>query len=34
MKYAKLALPLAPDLMNKTFLEDAIKKLEDGKDIN
>jgi tetratricopeptide (TPR) repeat protein len=34
MKYAKLALPLSPDLMNKTFLEGAIKKLEEGKDIN
>ncbi len=34
LKYAKLALPLAPNDINKTFLEGAIKKLEEGKDIN
>ena len=34
LKYAKLALPLALNEMNKTFLEDSIKKLEVGKDIN
>lgn len=34
MKYAKLALPLAPDAINKTFLEGAVKKLEEGKDVN
>jgi tetratricopeptide (TPR) repeat protein len=34
LKYAKLALPLAPDAVNKTFLEGAVKKLEEGKDIN
>jgi len=34
LKYAKLALPLAPDGINKTFVEGAIKKLEEGKDVN
>lgn len=34
MKYAKLALPLAPNALNKTFVEGALKKLEEGKDIN
>ena len=34
LKTAKQALPLAPNGQNKTFLEDAIKKLEEGKDIN
>ena len=34
LKYAKLALPQAPDPQNKKSLEDAIKKLQDGKDVN
>lgn len=34
LKYAKQALPLAPDSNNKNFLEQGIKKLEEGKDIN
>jgi len=34
LKYAKTALPLAPNVQNKTFVEEAIKKLEQGKDIN
>jgi len=34
LKYAKLALPQAPDPANKKSLEDMIKKLEDGKDVN
>jgi len=34
LKNAKLALPLAPNAQNKTFVEGAIKKLEEGKDIN
>jgi tetratricopeptide (TPR) repeat protein len=34
LKYAKLALPLAPDSLNKSFMESAIKKLEEGKDVN
>ena len=34
LKYAQLALPLAPNLQNKTFVEDLIQKLKDGKDIN
>ncbi len=34
LKYAKMALPLAPAGQNKTFVEEAIKKLEEGKDIN
>ncbi len=34
LKYAKMALPLAPNAQNKTFVEAAIKKLEEGKDIN
>ncbi|MDP9229253.1 MAG: DUF2911 domain-containing protein [Bacteroidota bacterium] len=34
LKYAKLALPLAPNQQNKSMLETGIKKLEDGKDIN
>lgn len=34
LKTAKQALPLAPSGQNKTFVEDAIKKLEAGKDIN
>lgn len=34
LKYAKLALPLAPDQPNKTSLENSIKKLEAGQDMN
>ncbi len=34
LKYAKTAFPLAPNPENKTFIEEAIKKLEQGKDIN
>ena len=34
LKYAKMALPLAPDNLNKTSMEGAIKKLEAGQDIN
>jgi tetratricopeptide (TPR) repeat protein len=34
LKYARLALPLAPDEINKTFLATAIQKLEGGQDIN
>lgn len=34
LKYAKLALAQAPDEQNRKFLEDAIAKLEAGKDIN
>ncbi len=34
LKYAKTALPMAPNAQNKTFIEEAIKKLEQGKDIN
>lgn len=34
LKYAKLALPLAPNQLNKTFIEGAITKLQEGKDIN
>ena len=34
LKYAKLALPLAPNQQNKSFVESGIKKLEDGKDMN
>jgi tetratricopeptide (TPR) repeat protein len=34
LKYAKQALPLAPNQQNKTFLETAIKKLEENKDMN
>jgi hypothetical protein len=33
-KYAKQALAQAPDAQNKSFIEEAIKKLEAGKDIN
>ncbi|MBD0353320.1 MAG: DUF2911 domain-containing protein, partial [Flavisolibacter sp.] len=31
LKYARQALPVAPNEPNKKFLEDAIKKLEEGK---
>jgi tetratricopeptide (TPR) repeat protein len=34
LKYAKLALAQAPDEVNKKALEDGIKKLEAGKDMN
>jgi tetratricopeptide (TPR) repeat protein len=34
LKYAKLALAQAPDEVNKKTLEDGIKKLEAGKDMN
>ncbi len=34
LKYAKLALPLAPNGGNKTAVENAIKKLEENKDFN
>ena len=34
LKYAKQALPLAPDNLNKTAMETNIKKLESGQDIN
>jgi hypothetical protein len=34
LKYARQALPLAPPDANKTFVENAIKKLEAGEDIN
>ena len=34
LKYAKMALPLAPDNLNQTSIEGAIKKLEAGQDIN
>jgi hypothetical protein len=34
LKYAQLALPLAPDQQNKNNIETIIQKLKDGKDIN
>ncbi len=34
LKYAKLALAEAPDPQNKASLEDAVKKLSEGKDVN
>ncbi len=34
LKYGKLALPQAPDDTNKKNIEDSIKKLEEGKDVN
>ena len=34
LKFAKEALPLAPDTQNKTSIEGAVKKLEAGQDIN
>ena len=34
LKYAKLALPQAPDEVNRKSIEGAIKKLEAGQDIN
>ena len=34
LKYANMALPLAPDPQNKSNVENIIQKLKDGKDIN
>ena len=34
VKYAKIALPQAPDKANKDAIEKFIKMLEEGKDIN
>lgn len=34
LKYANMALPLAPDQQNKTNIETIIQKLKDGKEIN
>ena len=34
LKYANLALPLAPNAQNKTNVEGLIQKLKDGKDMN
>ena len=34
LKYAKLALAQAPDEVNKKSLEEAVKKLSEGKDMN
>jgi tetratricopeptide (TPR) repeat protein len=34
LKYARQALPLAPNGPNRIFVEDALKKLQEGKDIN
>jgi hypothetical protein len=34
LKHAKIALPLAPNAQAKTFVEELIKRLENGKDIN
>jgi len=34
LKYARLALPLAPDEANKTFLSKAMQQLEADWDIN
>jgi len=34
LKFAKQSLPLAPDAVNKTSMEGAVKKLEAGQDIN
>ena len=34
LKYASLALPLAPNDLNKKFVSDAIEKLKKGQDIN
>lgn len=34
LKHARAALPLAPDANNKKAVEDFIKKLEEGKDVN
>ena len=34
LKYANLALPLAPDQQNKTNITMMLEKLKEGKDIN
>ncbi|MFT3701591.1 MAG: DUF2911 domain-containing protein [Agriterribacter sp.] len=34
LKYATMALPLAPDTQNKTSVEGMIQKLKEGKDVN
>jgi predicted GTPase len=34
LKYAQLALQQAPDQQNRTYKENLIKKLKEGKDIN
>ncbi len=34
LKYARQALPLAPDGPNKNFVEQAIQKLQEGRDMN
>jgi tetratricopeptide (TPR) repeat protein len=34
LKYANMALPLAPNDANKKFVSDAIEKLKKGRDIN
>ena len=34
LKYATMALPLAPDPQNKTNIENIVQKLKEGKDIN
>ena len=34
LKYANMALPLAPDAQNKSSVENIIQMLKDGKDIN
>jgi tetratricopeptide (TPR) repeat protein len=34
LKYANLALPMAPDEQNKTAVKGMIEKLKDGKDVN
>ncbi|MEO8405122.1 MAG: DUF2911 domain-containing protein [Chitinophagaceae bacterium] len=34
LKYATMALPLAPNALNKTSVEGMIQKLKEGKDIN
>ncbi|HEX5155473.1 MAG TPA: DUF2911 domain-containing protein [Parafilimonas sp.] len=34
LKYANMALPLAPDAQNKTSVENIVQKLKEGKDIN
>lgn len=34
LKYANLALPIAPDQQNKNYVQGAIDKLKEGKDIN
>jgi len=34
LKYANMAMPLAPDAQNKSNVQNIIQKLQDGKDIN